>query len=55
MSTSNNKSTDEAEIRDLVESWGKGSPHQESRWNSGQPLPGDIDVRRPASRSIEGN
>jgi len=54
MSTSNNKSTDEAEIRPSRE-LGKGSPHQESRWNSGQPLPGDIDVRRPASRSIEGN
>ena len=33
MSTSHNKSTDEAEIRNLVESWAEGSPHQESRWN----------------------
>ena len=55
MNEANNRSTDEAQIRDLVEGWARAVCSQEYRWNSGQPFPGDIDVRRSASGPIEGN
>jgi len=51
MNAANNRSPNPRPGRGL----GKGSPQQEYRWNSGQSFPGDIDVRRSASGSIEGN
>ena len=54
MNTGTNRSTDEAEIRNLVESWARQSAPRISMafWPT---TPGDLDVRRPASGSIEGN
>ena len=54
MSASDNATTDEAAIRDLVEDWGESGSQQESRCDSGQSLAGYVDVRCPTADSIEG-